>query len=244
MTAPCIRGCRVPADNGRPIPAPRDDTGGQLCTRCADTLWRWLAVIQIDYSTLSTEILDTGPKERTNTGAPGASPAPMRLDVAALLDPRTTLDPEDRAAVTYPPAAIKSWAQNLLDLTGDTRELYTMSYALEVIREHWFVLLSAPFLLDCWDEIAAITRSLNAAHDRDRAVYLGPCIETWWPASPPWVADWFDVTASRPEGPLDHCLAPVYRAEAGGPITCRTCGKEYGPRDVLALSLTTAEATP
>ncbi|SDP10076.1 hypothetical protein SAMN04515671_2936 [Nakamurella panacisegetis] len=254
MIETCIRGCRQPdpAGLGRPTPSPRWDwyTAGQLCERCTVQLWGWLGSIERDYLTLSTEILDSGPQERTNTGAPGASPAPLRLDVLALLDPRTTLDPEDRASVTYPPAAVRAWAANLLELTGDDSPIYTLGGALSVLQDPWYwpQLLAAPFLTDCYDEIRAITTALNRAHDRDRAIYLGPCVSSWLPRCPPWSLDWIewgaDTEPPELEGPLDYCLAPVYRAGPDTPITCHTCGRRYGPRDVLALAESTLDTDP
>jgi hypothetical protein len=243
----CIRGCRVPnPDGGRPQPAPVIWPDRRLCAHCADRLWAMLGRVCDDYRELSTEILENGPSERTTTGAPGASPALIRLDVAALLDPRTTLDPA-APGLLHPPAVLVSWARNLAELNAWRIDVYGMGYAVELLRDNWPALTAAPFLADFYDEMQAISRALDIALGRPRATYLGPCISTWLPAEPPWVADWIaDADGNLPpiEGPLDHCLAPVYRL-ADGLIHCRTCGRDYGPREVLALSLNTAtEETP
>lgn len=123
----CVRGCTRPNIDketgkvGEPIP--RIATDGLLCKKDAENLAHWLSEIVDLYATLDVRIERAAEREGGGKrGKISGSPALVRLDVLALMDPRTNpgdgrpgpdgkREPDD--GLVNVPQTISSWAELL-----------------------------------------------------------------------------------------------------------------------------------
>lgn len=194
-----------------PIPSPA--TYGLLCTRCGTRLWAWLTEIPDLYATLDTRKPDTVEQDGSRHLKVSGSPALVRLDVVALMDPRT-VHSED--GLVHVPGVICQWAQCLsddLDLAGPGS---TLTEAVELLTTWWESLIKAPWVDEFWAEAKDVRSLLGRAHGEKRPKSIGRCLT---------VTD------------KSECGERLYLAEGRDTIKCRKCGRTYDGTELLRVQI-------
>ena len=243
MTQPiveCVRECTRPcrceqclaAGYGEPLhpPIPVEADTGLLCSSCVRRLWVALHEIGDLYAELDWSAVETGPTEGGGGGKVTGSPAPFRLDVFALQDPstRNEHDPEDRNAPQYVPNVVGKWAEvarRSLRFTSDPPA--DLNSALWVLVSWWQQVTEFVWIGRAHDELVAVHNMLKGAHQLNppRRNRIGRCTARLVRH----IA--FDQDATTQE--LGECGAALY-ADAG-PVTCRSCGRQYIGLDLIRM---------
>lgn len=198
---------------------PKTATNGHLCASHD----RWI------HTTL-TDILDTiallpyfyEPGTATDDGRQVRGkridpPAPVRLDIVAIMDPRTTQwHPADPVPVL---GIIESWARLVREernLEQPTTPAY-LSQEVQLLTRHHTWITEQPWVNDYADELRSVQTALRNA-----------------------IGD----SAPRPVGtcPITHetgtCAGLLYQDRYGRlSVTCRKCGEVWGETELRRLGL-------
>jgi hypothetical protein len=143
--------------------------------------------------------------------------APVRLDVVALMDPRTKkLHPEDPVPVS---AIIGSWAQLIreernLDIPTTTTYL---SQEIHLLSRHWAWIVEQPWVDDFANEIRDCQTALKNAIGEHPPRPVGRC----------------PITSDQ--GTCDGALYQDRYGRLG--VTCRKCGEVWGETELQRLGL-------
>ena len=194
------------------MPAPAVD--GLLCRTCSSRLSRWLSVILEDTLHLSTRIPDNyswdhGHQHNKISG----SPALIRLDVAALTDPRTLMDSDDTPGEpVYIIGKVTGWAGLLAEEHNLASPTNTMADAVQVLTNQWERLVNSEWIGEFYSDMATIRQLLNGAHNRRPPASAGACFD---------------------------CDTEIRKEEGDGrdDATCRGCGRVYTGADLFKLHL-------
>lgn len=203
----CERGCMRPVFH----PDTREQIGeepvmasvGLLDTHCATRLRRWIEETPDLYSKLSVharleEAEETGiPSHR---GKISGSPALIRLDALALMDPHSTANASGEPAQLFGGDVVGvmlEFATNLCDdlnLNGRPTDLTT---ACRLLAGPWYEnLCSRPWIADLYDTMHAIHRRLRSATGTHDPAPAGKC----------------------------HCGTRLYYASGQDAVACTKCG--------------------
>lgn len=234
MTEPiveCVRECTRPcrcddctiADHDAPVhpPIPVEAETGLLCRRCADRLWAALHEIGDLYAGLDWNLVgDYGVSEGGGGGKVTGSPALVRLDVLALTDPRTQYDPAEPRGPLYVPNVVGKWAEVARRALGHTSTAGDLNSALWVLVAWWQQITHHVWIGQCHDEMVHVLGLLKNAHGLQppRRARIGHCVGQVHRSS---------VVLTK------VCGAPLY--VDGGPVTCRSCGRQYVGLDLVRL---------
>ena len=200
----CIRGCTRPCRCDACLllePGERDPIAtpavndGLLCKKCSEKLYEWLSTVLDETARLLTRIPDdySWGKEGGHQKVTG-SPALVRLDVAALTDPRSAFgvatDPtrgerhqprnyeenqQDNPPIDIPGELI-TWAQTLADEHQLTTPVTHMAGAVNLLMAWWETLTAATWVDDFYDRMRDIHRLLDNAHGVERPRPVGHCL--------------------------------------------------------------------
>ena len=157
------------------MPAPAVD--GLLCRTCSSRLSQWLGAILEDTLHLSTRIPDNyswdhGHQHNKISG----SPALIRLDVAALTDPRTLMDSDDTPGEpVYIIGKVTGWAGLLAEEHNLASPTNTMADAVQVLTNQWERLVNSEWIGEFYQDMATIRQLLNRAHQRKPPLPRGRC---------------------------------------------------------------------
>lgn len=188
---PCVRGCTKlvldPETREKIGEQPRLATDGHLCARCADKLLERLKAIPDLYAMLSTDLNSGDPFAPGKRGKISGSPELIRLDVLAMMDPRSypvrRLAPGEKPP---PPETVRfsgdvsgvmaSWADCLCDdlnLSGRPNDL-DGSIAL-LTGPWWSNVLYRPWVDELWTEVDEIYSTLRRLNNIWTPKPLGAC---------------------------------------------------------------------
>lgn len=128
----CINGCTdKPADDDHKL-VPRLATRGRLCSGCARKLTGWLKDIPVDFALLEMLKAPSGSQRMDGTSRTkqAEAPAPVRLDVVALIDDGragAARDPGDELwyelpDIPSPLNVVHTWAEQLRNDLDPSRE--------------------------------------------------------------------------------------------------------------------------
>lgn len=153
---------------------------GWLCKACSSKLRRWLESIEDDTLTLNLRIPDNYGWDHGHTHAKvSGSPALIRLDVLALVDPRTQGKTsteetgqyeENQSEIINIWTTIEVHAQTLKD-TYDLKSEPTLS----MLITQWERLVEQDWIDEFYDDIATIRRLLNQAINKRPPLPRGRC---------------------------------------------------------------------
>ena len=240
----CIRGCTRPnidretGEVGEPIPRIASD--GLLCKKDAENLAQWLSEIELLYTSLDVRM------ERAPEGEGGGrrgkisgSPSPIRLDVLALIDPRTNAGPSKPSRVDGRrepddgliniPHALSGWAEivaieqhlSMVEVDEDGYEWvppFHLSDGLSLLRTWLPTVVARPWIDEFYDEIRTIYGLLNRTLGIPRPRIVGHCISIIG------------------EGEATHvCGKALYAPEGTAVIRCSACGRTYNGLDIVRL---------
>ena len=240
MTEPiveCIRECTRPckcdqctaSTNGDPIhpPVPVEADQGLLCTSCAARLWAALHSIGDLYASLDWSMVQSGPSEGGGGSKVLGSPAPFRLDVFALQDPRSAYDPADPRGPLYVPNVVGKWDAVAARSTGSATFAADLNSALWSLVNLWDKIVQFVWVGQMHDELVHILGLLKGAHDLNppRRIRIGRC---------PAQLSSTEYLASKVhhDTPVE-CGAALYAGT--GPVTCSSCGRVYAGLDLVRL---------
>lgn len=239
MPEQCVRGCVRPckcedckaADEPIHPPVPVPPKEGLLCGRCAGRLEGWLTdvlddTLRLDARRLQAGTLEGKGKHQKATG----SPALVRLDVVALVDPRTTSvvtedaedypeNSEDQAVIAIP-SRVCSWARLFAedhDLESPTE---MMAQAVSLLRAWWDTLVTESWVDDFYNDMEQIRRLLNNAHMVERPVPIGHCLSVY-----------------EVNGKMVACERPIYSQPNDKVVKCGRCGRVYRGLDKVRLKV-------
>lgn len=216
-----------------PQPSPAED--GLMCRRCNTKLRRWLDTILDDTATLDTRIPAdySWDKESTHHKITG-SPALVRLDVAALTDPRSAFSVRAEAAGysenrnhadDSPPISIPTeiimWAQMFADEHNIQTPTNTMAAAVNLLTTWWDTLLWCPWIDEFHTRMAEIRRQLDTAHGVERRKSVGKCLT---------------VTTSEDGRTATECGHRLYQDQSSVGVAvarCSGCGRVYRGLDLV-----------
>lgn len=231
----CVRGCVSPCECqacqecAQPIHAPtrREADEGLLCKRCARTLRKWLTEIPDLYATLDpyhAPPTDEDPDAyHGKHGKLSGSPSPVRLDVVALMDPRTNAgvpgDPWDGS--TYIPGEVCTWAQVLVEDHDLSSPYGTLTEAAALLLAWFGTVIASPWVDEMWTAMRDIHRLLQRAHGVPRPKPIGECINVY-----------------ERGGVTIACGHTLYAPAAGAKIRCSGCGRRYDGYGLVALGKT------
>lgn len=226
----CVRGCVSPcgctecllADRPSHAPIKRPADRGLLCKQCAKQIDRMLTDIPDLYATLDTIPAISPDDSGTSHLKVSGSPALARLDVVALMDPRTAATDssgEEWDGSEYIPDEVGTWAILLAD-EHDVRVKIATLYEAAGFLQRWLDELCASVWVDeCYDALRAAERLLKQAHgDHRKAALVRRCINIY----------------ERDGNPV-VCGAPMYVESATDAIRCRSCGRRYDGYSLAVL---------
>lgn len=202
---------------------------GWLCRACSSALSRWLSTVLDDTLHISARIPDNYALDHGHTHSKvSGSPALIRLDVAALTDPRTTITVEDEAGrgkrpdpadyeendsgILQIPAVLIQRAQDLKDEHGLALPNTNMREAVELLTAQWENLTASLWVDEFYTDMADIRQLLNSAHNYRPAAKVGTCFK---------------------------CDAEIRKQDGNGrdDATCRTCGRIYDNTELVKLQI-------
>jgi len=186
--------------------------GAILCATCADKLAEALTAA-IDARCQLPDLLEPS----RNPGQPGGRvrrdpPAPLRVDVLSVLDPRSTQDgnlfPVD--------AAVGTWMRLIIDERPGTRVPADTVEALVWMSRHLDWIIGQPWADEYAKEMRAANRTLQwLTNPRRGSSIIGRC------------------RAATDTG--DDCGGPLRWHDHNQTVRCRRCGDEWGPDDLPHL---------
>lgn len=215
MTAPCVRGCTTAATDS-PSDAPRipkPATEGHLCSNCASRLWENLVDITTIYPHLTTDMTTKPQTDGSSHQKISGSPALIRLDVAAMTDPKSK--PGD--GVFSIPGQLGLWAK-ILAKDSDVLPNDSLYQATLVLRESWGELLAADWVGEFWTEVRQTRGMIMRAADWPPAI--GRC------------------TKPTQDGPCGRTLYPDVE---GADVKCERCETCYTGMSLIRLDLAQGE---
>lgn len=233
----CVRGCVEPcrctecllADKPPHPPLRRQRDLGLLCKRCVTTLTRLLRDIPDLYATLdvipAVTVSGDGASHQKVTG----SPALVRLDIVALMDPRTAatsdaIDPatgkrEEWDGSAYVPDEVGTWALLLAEECNVHSRISTMYEATRFLTGWMPELCASPWVDECYDALRDVERLLKRAHgDRRKGSVAKTCNNVY-----------------ERDGQMITCNATLYVESATEAIRCKACGRRYEGYGLVAL---------
>lgn len=226
----CVRGCVQPCDctecllADKPIHAPkrREVDLGLLCKRCVTSLARMLREIPDLYATLDVRPATSAPGESVSHSDVSGSPALARLEIVALMDPRTAATDssgEDWDGSAYIPDEVGTWALLLAEERHVRTKIATMYEATRFLTD-WMAELCASLWVDeCFDALRDVERLLKRAHgDRRKSSIARRCINVY-----------------ERDGQTVECGATLYVESATEAIRCKACGRRYEGYGLVAL---------
>lgn len=202
---PCVRGCtRVVKDleSGEKIgEEPKLATEGHLCGSCAGRLKSWLCELPNLVAGLDPRMTKGDPYQPSRRGKISGSPALVRLEVEAMIDPRSVSiprrymgnpnDPNDPAdPVIQPdqirfggdvPGVLEQWADCLCDdlnLHVDDPENRPkgLVQSVELLTGPWWSNLTyRPWVDELFTEIQEIRTTLRRLNDMRDPMPVGNC---------------------------------------------------------------------
>lgn len=218
----CVRGCtrRCYADQCLTTgqhehePLPREATVGLLCQVCSDRLRGALSDIGSMYPDLDLYASQREPRDGGSHGKLSGSPALIRIDVAAMLDPDSCIGDGTRSVV----GTLESWAQCIHDDLGITLPSPYLEPLLSLLTTWHSKICEQPWVDDYWLEMLELQAMLRRATDAPRPI--GRC---------------FGRIANKPCGRL------LYEPTTGTDtaIVCPDpdCGRRYDGVDLLKLQI-------
>lgn len=240
----CVRGCTRPnidretGEVGEPIPRIASD--GLLCKKDAENLARWLDEVENLYATLDVR-MERAP-EREGGGKRGkisGSPALIRLDVLAMMDPRTNPGPSKPSAfdgkqepddgLLNVPSTVSGWAEmlaleqhlSMVQVDDDSDEWvppFNLSEALSLLRTWMPTVLQQMWVDEFYAEMKDVHSLLSRAHGIPRPKIVGHCLSILG------------------EGKATHaCGKALYAPEGTAVIRCSACGRTYNGLDIVRL---------
>lgn len=198
MSENCVRGCTKPVYEpetreklgDEPIPA----TVGHLCARDAEKLREWLRELPDLVAMLDTRLGQGDPYKPERHGKVSGSPALVRLDVAAMLDSRSTATrkleegearpaPDDVKFGGDVPGVLVQWADCLCDdlsLMADEDQIdqrpATLIDAVDFLAGTWWSnVVYRPWIDELYTEIHEIRGMLRAFNNIRDPVSIGSC---------------------------------------------------------------------
>lgn len=226
----CVRGCVRPCDcteclvADKPIHAPlrREADLGMLCKRCVTNLTRMLREIPDLYATLDVTPAATGMGDGVSHSNASESPALARLDIVALMDPRTAATDSSREewdGSAYIPNEVGTWALLLAEEHDVRTKIATMYEATRFLTDWMAELCASPWVDECYDALRDVERLLKRAHGERRtggvAKICGNVYER--------------------DGEMIACGATLYVEHASEAIRCTACGRRYEGYGLVAL---------
>ena len=227
----CIRGCVQPcrctecliAD--KPVHAPLKSPVdlGLLCKRCVKNLRRMLREIPDLYATLDVTPGHAASDEGVRHTKVSGSPALARLDVVALMDPRTSAtdssgEPWDGSA--YIPNEVGTWALLLAEERQVTTRIATMYEAARFLTDWIAELCASEWVDECYDALVEVEKLLKRVHGdrRTGAVVVKRCINVY-----------------QRDGETIECGGTIRVTQATEAVRCRRCGRRYEGYSLVAL---------
>ena len=223
----CVRGCVTPcvctecliAD--KPVHAPLQSQTdlGLLCEKCVKNLRRMLREIPDLYATLDVTPAAAGPGEGLRHVRVSGSPALARLDVVALMDPRTAATDSSGEAwdgSAYIPNEVGTWALLLAEERGVATRIATMYEAARFLTDWIAELCASEWVDECYDALVDAEKLLKRAHGDVRVKPLGKCINVY-----------------ERDGEMVACNGTLYAPDWGVEFRCRTCGRRYDGNAML-----------
>jgi ribosomal protein L37AE/L43A len=195
-----------------------------MCRRCNGKLQRWLGSVLDDTARLDVRIpTDYGWEKESSHHKVTGSPALIRLDVAALTDPRSSFivraessgySENRNHADDSPPISIPTevcmWARMFSEEQQIETPVDTMAGAVAVLSAWWETLLWCPWVDEFYTRMAEIRRQLDSAHGVERRKPMGSCFT---------------------------CEAPVYSQPGSAVVQCRQCGRKYDGMEQVKLEI-------
>lgn len=236
VAKPCIRGCTAPCrcqqckEAGQPQhpPVPRSSAEGLLCRRCASNLSDWLTDIPDMYATLDTRMRRTERTEGGKRGKISGSPALIRLDVMAMLDPRTMPGdgmpgPDGRReyddGLRDIAGTVCVWAARFTEEQHHKTDVTTLAAACSHLIAWFGTVTEQPWIDEAYDEIRQCKHLLDAAHGTPKPRMVGHCIT---------------VTGETSQD-MKICGKPLFAAEGTAMIRCSECGRTYNGIEIVRL---------
>ena len=231
-TQVCIRGCKRPnidkesGEIGEPIP--RVATDGLLCKKDAENIAKWLDDLCDLYATLDVRIekaqeREAGGKKTKISG----SPSLIRLDVMAMLDPRTrpgegfpwldgSREPDDGLWNVY--QTIAGWASVLADEKSLDSEYSDLTAAVKLLTAWLPTVYEQPWVDEFYTELRHVHGLLSRALGIPRPKVMGHCLSILG------------------EGSKTHaCGQTLYAPVGTSIIRCSNCGRTYNGVEIVKL---------
>jgi len=175
-----------------------------------------LETILEDTLTLNTRIPDNYALDHGHTHAKvSGSPALIRLDVAALTDPRTLMDSDDTPGEpVYIAGKVTGWAGLLAEEHNMASPTDTLNDAITLITNQWEQLTASSWIDEFYEDIANIRQLLNRAHNRKPPLPRGHCFT---------------------------CNTQLWQEDGNGQdtVTCPKCQRVYDHLGLVKLKLQT-----
>lgn len=171
----CVRGCtrRCNADHCLTVgqhdhePLPREATVGLLCEVCSDRLRGALTDIGSMYPDLDLYASQRGfAQDGGSHGKLSGSPALIRIDVAAMLDPESCIGDGTRSII----GTLESWAQCIHDDLGITLPEPYLEPLLSLLTTWHSKICEQPWIDDYWLEMLELQAMLRRATDAPRPI--------------------------------------------------------------------------
>jgi hypothetical protein len=242
----CIRGCthttRDPTTRAVTGEQPRPATTGLLCTRCADKLHQAITEIPDQIAELDlTPQAGASTIAGTRHGKLSGSPALIRLDAQAMIDPRAVAyDRLEPGQKPHPnrvrfggdvPGVIISWADNLCDDLNLTNRPTTLTTAAELLTTWFTDLTQRPWIAEFYNETLEIRGALRGINGVTDPRTLGKCQCGRTIYEPSTVVGTLEPTSAFIECKCGHrvnALALTRIAEAGH-IENATVARDHNP---------------
>lgn len=236
MSEQCVRGCTRPCgcddckatDEPDHAPVPVDAAEGLLCKRCAGRLEGWLTDVLDDTARLDTRRVQAGgDNDKGKKQKISGSPALVRLDVVALIDPRTMRDDDDNPnAPLNIPGVLCSWALLLTEEHDLDSPVQYMAQAVSLLRAWWDTLVTELWIDDFYNDMEQIRRLLNNAHMVERPSPIGYCLSVY-----------------EVNGKMESCDRPIYSKPNERVAKCGRCGRVYRGLDLARVKVAEGRAS-
>ncbi len=201
-------------------PQPRQAADGLLCCLRHLRLFRETLDDTVAlYATLGMVAMPGSVQLGGTRSKRAEAPAPVRLEVLALRDYRTTLSDDGLMSAL---AVLESWAEQVREgrkLTTPEAAPTVAGEALTLIR-HLDWIAAQSWVDECWNEIRQLHAKLRQIHGEERPKSIGDC--------PVLLGEGDDMAA---------CKTPLFPPMSGDAVQCRSCGTVWSGTVVIRLGL-------
>jgi hypothetical protein len=225
----CIKGCQRPCrcdeckatDEPAHAPKPSPATHGLLCRRCESNLNTWLGDVLTDTLKLDTRRINGGQENKGKHTKISGSPSLVRLEIVALLDPRTMRDEDDNPNEPVNiPGVLCGWAGLLAEEHNVTSPTKYMAQSVDLLQRWWDTVIESEWIGDFYDDMLHIRRLLNNAHQVERPEPVGHCLSVY-----------------EANGRMVSCARPLYASQNDHNVKCRNCGRVYNALDMVRVKV-------